>query len=136
MTVFCYICTVIKILHEYKMNVYVKCWNMKLERNEPEVNFLESVSKMKYFTKLNSDSKKDNSFNVILKIASYSELSMTISSLLKVSINALNNKINNEGIDVMLLLEMALQLLPNDEMELLDEIYGNVLGIEKASNGN
>jgi hypothetical protein len=107
---------------------------MKLERNEPAVNFLESVSKMKYFTKLNSDPKKDNSFNVILKIASYSELSMTISSLLKASINALNDEADNEGIDVMLLLEMALRLLPSDEMELLDEIYGNISDIEKASN--
>lgn len=99
---------------------------MKLERNEPEVNFLESVRKMKYFTKLNSDSKDDNLFNVVLKMASYNELNLTISSLLKASINALNNNSDSEGIDVILLLEMALQLIPDDEMELLDEIYGNI----------
>lgn len=105
---------------------------MKLERNEPEVNFLESVRKMKYFTKLNSDPKEDNSFNVILKITSYNELNMTISSLLKASINVLKNESESEGIDVMLLIEMALQLLPTDEMELLDEIYGNIAEIEKG----
>jgi len=107
---------------------------MKLERNEPSVDFLESVSKMKYFTKLNSDQKNDNSFSVMLKIASYNELNIIISSLLKASINALNNKSDSEEIDIMLLLEMALQLLPSDEMELLDEIYGNVFEIEKVSN--
>ncbi len=106
---------------------------MKLERNEPAVNFLESVNNINYFTKLNSDSK-NNSFNVILKIASYSELNMTISSLLRASINAISNDSDKEGIDVMLLLEMALRLLPNDEMELLDEIYGNISEIRKTSN--
>lgn len=107
---------------------------MKLERNETALDFLESVSKMKYFTKLNSDAKKNNSFNVIFKITSYNELNMIIFSLLRASINALKNEPDSEGIDVMLLLETVLKLLPTDEMELLDEIYGNISEIEKASN--
>lgn len=81
---------------------------------------------MKYFTKLNLDAKSDNSFNLVVKVSSYNELNLTISSLLKASISVLKNDFDKTGIDVMLLLEMALQLLPSDEMELLDEIYNTM----------
>ncbi|MCY1444020.1 hypothetical protein D9M71_604670 [compost metagenome] len=47
----------------------------------------------------------------------------TIISLLRTSINTLQQEESQTAIDVMLLLEIAIQLLPSDEMELLDELY-------------
>ncbi|WP_264552114.1 hypothetical protein [Flavobacterium sp. N2038] len=107
---------------------------MELEQREIAKDFVELLNKINYFKKLEPDSKNDNKFKLSLKIASYSELNLTIAALLKTSICVLKDDSSSTGIDVMLLLEMALQMLPSDEMELLDEIYGNIAEIEKSSN--
>ncbi|MBS7252448.1 hypothetical protein [Flavobacterium branchiicola] len=95
---------------------------MEVEKRETVTDFVELLNKVKYFKKLKPDPKNDNSFNVWVKIASCSELNLTIASLLKSSISVLKEEPTEAGMDVLLLLEMALQLLTSDEMELLDII--------------
>ena len=104
---------------------------MKTQQEESATDFLESVKNMEYFTKLKSDNSNGNLFNVTLRTASYNELNLMVSCLLKASICALKNNnstlssVSESEIDVMLLLEIALQLLPDEEMELLDELHKN-----------
>ncbi len=108
---------------------------MKAEHKESVTEFLDLMSKIKYFTKLKPDNKNSNLFKTELKIASYTELNLLVSDLLKVSIAALksdtpNSSASVSGINVLLLLEIALQLLPNAEIELLDELHKFYLKLE------
>lgn len=101
---------------------------MKTEHKESVTEFLDLMSKIKYFTKLKPDNKNSNLFKIELKIASYTELNLLVSDLLKVGIAALKSDTSDSsasvsGINVLLLLEIALQLLPDAEIELLDELH-------------
>lgn len=97
---------------------------MEMQQKESVTDLLEVMSKMKYFTKLKPDNKNDNSYSIPIKVSSYNELNLMISSLLKASISMLKDDLYKTGADVLFLLEMALQLFPDDEMELLDELQG------------
>lgn len=108
---------------------------MKAEHKESVTEILDLMSKIKYFTKLKPDNKNSNLFKTELKIASYSELNLLVSDLLKVSIVALksdtpNSSASVSGINVLLLLEIALQLLPDAEIEILDELHKLHLKLE------
>ena len=108
---------------------------MKTENKESVTEFLDLMSKIKYFTKLKPDNKNSNLFKIELKIASYNELNLLVSDLLKVSIAALksdapDSSTSVSGINVLLLLEIALQLLPDAEIELLDELHKLQLKLE------
>ena len=95
---------------------------METQQKELATTILELMGKMNYFTKLKPDAE-NNSFSVPIKLSSYSELNLTVSSLLKTSISLLKNDISSKiAIDLIILLEIALQLLPEDEMELLDKM--------------
>ncbi|HEY1195081.1 hypothetical protein [Flavobacterium sp.] len=90
----------------------------------------ELINKGRYFTKLKPEPKENNSFTISLKVSSYNELNMMVSDLLKASIILLNpdakglsSFTKDHDVNVMTLLEIALQLLPEEEMELLDEVY-------------
>jgi hypothetical protein len=102
---------------------------------------LQLVNKFKYFTKLKPDRKNGESFIVELKVSGYSEVNSMLADILKVSILALENDppyvsrtIQNPEINVMGLLEIAVQLLPHGEMELLDEVYQFYLNQEIEAN--
>lgn len=85
---------------------------------------LKLITEGNYFTKLKADN--ENSFETKFKVSSYHELSQIISSLLKTCICTLQydaSNLSESGTNVLILLEMALQLLPESEMELLDELY-------------
>lgn len=107
---------------------------MKTQQEESATDFLKLVKNMDYFTKLKSDNSNGNLFNVTLRTASYNELNLMVSCLLKASICPLKNNnstlssVSESEIDVLLLLEMALQLLPDEEMELLDEVHQKANG--------
>ena len=107
---------------------------MKADHKESVTEFLDLMSKIKYFTKLKPDNKNNNLFKTELKIASYNELNLLVSDLLKVSIAALKSDTPSSasvsGINVLILLEIALQLLPDAEIELLDELYKLHLKLE------
>ena len=108
---------------------------MKAEHKESVTEFLDLMSKIKYFTKLKPDNKNSNLFKTELKIASYNELNLLVSDLLKVSIAALKSDVPDSsasvsGINVLLLLEIALQLLPDAEIEILDELHKLHLKLE------
>jgi len=90
---------------------------------------LELINRGKYFTKLKAQNKTGNSFTIPLQVSSYNELNLMVSDLLKASIILLNpdakglsSFTKDDNVNVMTLLEIALQLLPEEEMELLDEL--------------
>lgn len=103
---------------------------MEVQNNEKTEELLELINKGRYFTKLKPEHKTNNSFTIPLKASSYNELNMMVSDLLKASIILLNPEAKtlssftkDNDVNVMTLLEIALQLLPEEEMELLDEVY-------------
>lgn len=103
---------------------------MKVQHKEGTEEFLELRNKINYFTKLKPEVEKDSLSSVSLKVSSYRELNMMVSDLLKASVFILKNDrpglMNPESkdeINVLTLLEIALQLLPDEEMELLDELH-------------
>jgi hypothetical protein len=94
---------------------------MKEESNRVVTEFLELVNKINFFTRLKPENTSNNSFNVTLKVSSYNELQLMISDLLKAGIMVLQD--NSTDINAMTLVEIALQLLPQDEMGLLDDLH-------------
>ena len=103
---------------------------MEMQHKEQVTEFLESMKRINKFTKLKPENSNDNSLNVTLRVSCYNELNLMVSDLLKASIILLNDDARNlsktttaSDINVMTLLEIALQLLPEDEMELLDDLH-------------
>ncbi|KQO33174.1 hypothetical protein ASF10_19055 [Flavobacterium sp. Leaf82] len=103
---------------------------MEIQNNKQATDFFELMNKTKDFRRLKQENKGDNSFSVNLKVSGYNELNMMVSDLLKASIILLNDDAKslssitaNTDINVMTLLEIALQLLPEQEMELLDDLH-------------
>ncbi|TDX09449.1 hypothetical protein [Flavobacterium sp. S87F.05.LMB.W.Kidney.N] len=90
---------------------------------------LEIVNKGNYFNKLKPN---NDSLSATLNVSCYSELNIIVTALLKASITMLQSENSTKPFsDAMVLVEMALQLLPNDEMELLDEVFRVELDIKK-----
>ena len=88
------------------------------------------MQKANFFKTLKHHRKKENAFTAEIQLSGYNDLIVTISDLLKASILALDSEppyvsgsIFNPEINVMTLLEIALQLLPLGEIELLDAMH-------------
>lgn len=104
---------------------------MEIQHTKQVTEFLESMNRINKFKKLKQENISDNSFSVKLKVSCYNELNLMVSSLLKASIILLNDdarsqasfSFNEADNNVMNLLEIALQLLPEEEMELLDDLH-------------
>lgn len=104
---------------------------METQHKKQVTEFLESMKRINKFKKLKTENNSDNSFSVNLKVSGYNELNLMVSSLLKASIILLNDdarsqacfSFNEADNNVMTLLEIALQLLPEDEMEVLDDLH-------------
>ncbi|WP_193844451.1 hypothetical protein [Flavobacterium hungaricum] len=93
---------------------------METLQKETVAELLELMNRVNYFETLKPN---NDSFAATLKISSYAELQVMISALLKGSITLLQTETSGKAFpDAMVLVEMALQLLPNDEMELLDVV--------------
>ena len=103
---------------------------MEMQHTKQVTEFLESMKRINKFNKLNSENRSDNSFSVTLKVSGYNELNLMVSDLLKSCIVLMNKEArglavfeSDTDINVVTLLEIALQLLPDQEMELLDDLY-------------
>ena len=104
---------------------------METQHKEQVTEFLESMKRLNKFKKLKPENNNDNSFSVKLKVSGYNELNLMVSSLLKASLILLNDDARSQACfpfneadnNVMTLLEIALQLLPEEEMEVLDDLY-------------
>jgi beta-glucosidase-like glycosyl hydrolase len=104
---------------------------MQKQHKQQVTEFLESMQRMNKFKKLKSENNSANSFSVKLKVSGYNELNLMVSSLLKASIVLLNDDARSQACfpfneahnNVLTLLEIALQLLPEDEMEVLDDLH-------------
>jgi hypothetical protein len=114
---------------------------METQQKDLKTDFVQLVNKFKYFTKLKPDPKNGELFIVELKVSGHSEVNSMLADILKVSILALEHDppyvsrtIQNPEINVMGLLEIAVQLLPHGEMELLDEVHQFYLNQEFETN--
>lgn len=103
---------------------------METLNKESIADFLERMNRIEYFTQLKRDQKKEDLFILELKVSGYNELNLMVADILKVSILALDSDppyishtIRNPEINVLGLLELALQLMPHGEIELLDELH-------------
>lgn len=65
---------------------------METQHKQQVVEFLELVKERKHFKKLETESNKDNSFSVKLKVSGYNELNLMVSDLLKAGIILLNER--------------------------------------------
>lgn len=102
---------------------------MEIQPKESAKALLELINRGSYFTKLKQENNND-SFDVTLKVSCYNELNLMVSDLLKASIILLNDDARNlsnsttvSDFNVMTLLEIAVQLLPNEELVLLDDLH-------------
>lgn len=103
---------------------------MEIQHIKQVKEFLESMNRMNKFSTLKLEDNNDNSFSVPLKVSGYNELNLIVSDLLKASIVLMNKEArslanfeSDTDINVVTLLEIALQLLPDQEMELLDDLH-------------
>ena len=103
---------------------------METQHTKQVTELLELMHKTKDFRKLKPENNSYNSYNVTLKVSGYNEMNLMVSDLLKASIILLNDDAKslssftaNSDVNVMTLLEIALQLLPEQEMELLDDLH-------------
>lgn len=103
---------------------------MEAQNKERAEELLELINKGRCFTKLKPEPKENNSFTIPLKVSGYNELNLMVSDLLKASIILLNpdakslsSFTKDSNVNVTTLLEIALQLLPEEEMELLDDLH-------------
>lgn len=110
---------------------------METQSKERAEKLLELINRRRYFNKLKTENKRDHSFTIPIKVSGYNELNQMVSDLLKTIIILLNPEAKtlssftkDDEIDVMTLLEIALQLLPDEEMELLDNLHKVYLGNE------
>jgi len=93
-----------------------------------EMKGLENLQTLtaEYFNTLKPVQNEKDIYNAKIKVGSYYELGNIITNMIKSSILALDqntaNDSNYESINVVLLLETALQLFPMNELELLDKI--------------
>lgn len=103
---------------------------METQHKNQVDELLESMKNLNFFTKLKPENKRKNSFMIPIKVSCYNELNMMVSDLLKASIILLNNEAKSlspfttdSDINVLTLMEIALQLLPGEEMQLLDDLH-------------
>jgi hypothetical protein len=90
---------------------------------------LEIMNTGNYFNKLKPN---NGSFSATLNVSCYNELNIMVTALLKASVTMLQSENSTKPFsDAMVMVEMALQLLPNDEMELLDEVFRVGRGVYK-----
>lgn len=96
-----------------------------------EIKDLENLKRLAdgYLNTLKPTNDKRGLYRAEIAVMNYSELGCIITNMLKLCILALNQEeckisetVKKSSIDVGLVLEVALQLFPNDEFELLSEI--------------
>jgi hypothetical protein len=90
-----------------------------MEMNEELEKFKNLAGQ--YLNTLKPISVEKNRYEVKIELTGYTELSCMITQILKSCILTLEQNANKDT-DIALMLEMALQLLPVDEFELLDRI--------------
>lgn len=88
------------------------------------------IKKMRFITHLKPCEYRKQSYNAQLKFCGYSDMMLTVMDILKVSILALeadapynSTEIVDSSANVRNLLEIALQLIPIEEIQLLDEVH-------------
>lgn len=80
-----------------------------------------------YLKLLTAGKTKEDGFTVRVKTSGYSGTLFLVADLLKVSMLALENEDADPAVNVAGLLELAIQLLPYQEMELLDIVHEGFL---------
>lgn len=98
-----------------------------------ETNETETLARLKqlaslHFQTLKPANDKSDAYIFKIKTINYSELGYLITDMLKLCILALDNNMDslkenkNDAINVSLILEMVLQMIPLDELEFLSDV--------------
>jgi len=102
-----------------------------------ETKNLDRIKKLsaQYFSTIRSSDGKSKTNVAQIKLSNYSELGCIITETLKLCIVALNENahktsdtIKTSPINVALILEMVLELIPTNEFDVLDEINQMFVG--------
>ena len=103
---------------------------MKTEEMQSLTELHEYIKTRRFFTLLKPCEFREQSYNVPLLFSGHADVIFTVMDIIKVAILALevdepydSNHIINSRINIRNLLEIALQLIPLEEMQLLDEIH-------------
>ena len=103
---------------------------MKTNEMQSLTELHEYIKARRYFSLLKPCEHREQSFNVPLQFSGHADVIFTVMDIIKVAILALeadepydSNHIVNSKINIRNLLEIALQLIPMEEMQLLDEIH-------------
>lgn len=111
---------------------------METNESTPIENFIEEISKARFFTTLTPNKNSKDRYNAQISFTNYVELLFTVRDLLKISLHTLyNNDLENSGsvedpgFHVVSVLEIAVQLLPCNEAEALHECHKLFLKLEK-----
>lgn len=103
---------------------------MKTEEMQSLSELHEYIKARRFFALLKPCEFREQSFNVPLQFSGHADVIFTVMDIIKVAILALevdepydSNHIVNSRINIRNLLEIALQLIPMEEMQLLDEIH-------------
>jgi hypothetical protein len=97
-----------------------------------EIKKLENIRKLsvRYFNTLKPVTDKTDMYTAKIRVLNYCELAYVISNMLKLCILALDQEapeisktVKNQSVNVGIVLEIVAQLLPLDEIELLDEMH-------------
>lgn len=98
--------------------------------------FFEQMTKINYFEQLSAIKGKLHEFNVNIKVSGLDELNGLAGDILKICIYALQMESgygsqigHNSKLNILSLLELALQLMP-DNLEILDELHQTQLKIK------
>ena len=110
--------------------------------NLHEIEKLDNLKKITslYFRTLKPSNDETETNVAQIKFLNYAEMGCVITDLLKLCILALNQNAhqvsgtNKSAIDVALILETILQLIPTDEFEFLSEINYMLLADAKTTN--
>lgn len=107
-----------------------------------EIKNLDYIKKLTslYFRTLKPSNDQTETNIAQIKFLNYSEMGCVITDMLKLCILALNQNAhlvsgtNKSAIDVSLILETVLQMIPNDEFDFLSEINYMFLADAKSRN--
>lgn len=103
---------------------------MKAQEIQSFKQLYQYINTHRYFTHLKPCEHRKQSYTAQLNFAGYADVIFTVMDILKVSVLALeadepygSTQIVDSKVNVRNLLEIALQLVPLEEMQLLDEIH-------------
>lgn len=109
---------------------------METNENKKVNDFIKELKNSSFFRTLTPQKSRDGIYYADIKFTSYIKLIFTVQDLLKIALHTLENsdlenssQIEDPAFHLTSILEIALQLLPCNEAEGLDNLHKLYLGI-------